>query len=96
MSVIFGFVYILLMLYFLALMIRMVFDWIQGLAREWRPRGAALVTASAVYAVTDPPLRKLRSWIPTVRIGNVGLDIGFIVLVFVLIIAMSITLNLSV
>ena len=32
------------------------------------------------YTVTDPPLRALRRIIPPLRLGNVSLDLSFIVL----------------
>lgn len=95
-SLVFGLLYLLLLLYFLTLMVRLVFDWIQVYAREWRPRGAALVGASIIYRLTDPPLRKLRRMIPPLRIGSVALDIGFLLLLVVVGIAMSVTRSLAV
>ena len=60
MGLVFGLVYIVLLFIFVALIVRLVFDWVQMFAREWRPRGMALVAAHAVYSVTDPPLKVLR------------------------------------
>lgn len=70
----------LLSLYMLVLLVRVVLDWVQLFARDWRPRGAVLVIANGVYGLTDPPLRRLGRLIPPVRLGGVGLDMGFIVL----------------
>ncbi|MBW4096400.1 MAG: YggT family protein [Acidobacteria bacterium] len=95
MAIIFTLLYLVLLLFFVALMVRLVFDWVQMLARSWRPKGAALVAASAVYAVTDPPLRFLRRLIPPLRIGAVSLDVGFMLLVFVLGIAMYVTASFA-
>ncbi|MFC4265986.1 YggT family protein [Arthrobacter cryoconiti] len=95
-SIVFGLLYLLLLLYFLALMLRLVFDWIQVFARDWRPRGLALLGASIIYRLTDPPLRKLRALIPPLRIGNVSLDIGFLLLLVGVGIGMSVTRNLVV
>lgn len=92
---VFALIYLLLLLFFLALMVRLVFDWVQVFARTWRPRGAALVAATAVYALTDPPLRGLRRLIPPLRIGTMALDLGFLLLLIVVGIGMSITLNLA-
>lgn len=89
--IVFGFLYLLLLLYFLTLMARLVFDWIQVFARNWRPRGVALVGASFIYRLTDPPLRKLRALIPPLRIGSVSLDIGFLLLLVAVGIGMSVT-----
>ena len=66
--------------FFIAMIIRLVFDWILVFAREWKPRGVVLVVAEAVYTVTDPPLKALRRVIPPVRIGNISLDLAFLLL----------------
>jgi YggT family protein len=62
---------------------RMVLSWIQVYARTWSPKGVLLVIAEAVYSATDPPLRFLRRYIPSVRLGNVALDLSFILLFLV-------------
>jgi YggT family protein len=67
-------------LFFLALIGRLVLDWVQVLSRDWRPRGAILVLAEAVYSVTDPPLRLLRKVIPAVTLGGMRIDFAFLVL----------------
>ncbi|MNW58116.1 YGGT family protein [compost metagenome] len=59
---------------------RVVFDWVQVFARDWRPRGVMLVLAEAIYTLTDPPLRALRKVIPPLTLGQVRLDLAFIVL----------------
>lgn len=67
--------------FLLVLFVRMVFDWIQVFARDWRPKGVVLVLAEAVYTVTDPPLKALRRLIPPLSIGMVRVDMAFMVLV---------------
>ena len=91
MGIVFGLVYIALLLFLVTLVIRLVFDWVQMFAREWRPRGVALVAAHAVYSVTDPPLRVLRRLIPPLRLGGISLDIGFLLLFIAVSVAMGIT-----
>ena len=71
----------LLYLYLLILLVRIVIDWVQMLARGWRPTGALLVLANLVYGLTDPPLRWLRRVVPALRLGGVGIDLSFLVLV---------------
>jgi YggT family protein len=66
--------------FFVLLIGRLVLDWIQTLARDWRPHGVVLVVAEAVYTVTDPPLRALRRAIPPLRIGAFQVDLAFFVL----------------
>ncbi|GLB66202.1 MULTISPECIES: YggT family protein [Micrococcaceae] len=95
MSIIFVLLYLVLMLFQLALIIRIVFDVVQTFARQWRPRGVALVTASGIYAVTDPPLKALRRMIPPLRIGGFSLDLAFLVLFIVTSIALAIIAGLA-
>jgi YggT family protein len=77
-------------LFFAALICRLVLDWIQVLAKDWRPRGPVLVVAEGVYTVTDPPLKFLRRLIPPLSLGSVRLDLAFLVLML----AVSLTLSL--
>lgn len=72
---------LVLQLYFYVLLVRLVLDWVQVFARDWRPRGPVLVLANGVYALTDPPLKALRRLIPPLRLGGVALDLAFLVLV---------------
>ena len=91
MGIVFGLVYIALLLFLVGLVIRLVFDWVQMFAREWRPRGVVLVVAHTVYSVTDPPLKVLRRLIPPLRLGGVTLDLGFLILFIAVGIAMAVT-----
>lgn len=68
-------------LFYVALILRLVFDWVQMFSRYWKPKGVVLLVASAVYAVTDPPMNALRRLIPPLRLGSVGLDVGFLILI---------------
>ena len=77
-------------LFFAALICRLVLDWVQALARDWRPNGPVLVLAEAVYTVTDPPLKFLRRLIPPLSLGTIRLDLAFLVLML----AVSLTLRL--
>jgi YggT family protein len=72
-----------LSVYLVLLIVRLIFSWIQVYAREWHPTGILLVVAEGVYSATDPPLRLLRRYIPTLRLGNVALDLSFMLLFLV-------------
>lgn len=78
---------LILQLYFFVLIGRLVFDWVQVFARDWRPKGPVLVLANGIYSLTDPPLRALRKVIPPLRLGGVALDLGFLVLIIAVVIA---------
>ena len=77
-------------LFYVALILRLVFDWVQMFSRYWKPKGVVLLVASAVYAVTDPPMNALRRLIPPLRLGSVGLDVGFLILIVVVGLAQTI------
>ena len=90
MSIIFSLLYLLLVLFYFALLLRIVYDAVQIFARQWRPKGPALVLASVIYGATDPPIRLLRRFIPPLRLGGISLDLAFIVLFILVAIARSI------
>lgn len=71
---------IVLWIYLAVLFARMILSWVPMFSPNWQPRGAVLVLAEAVYTLTDPPLRFLRKFIPSVRVGNIMLDLGFMIL----------------
>jgi YggT family protein len=80
----------LLFVFFVILIGRLVLDWVQAFARDWRPRGPMLVVAEGIYTVTDPPLRALRKLIPPLTLGSVRLDLAFLVLMLATTFLMSV------
>lgn len=68
------------MLYTLILLARVAFDWVRFFAPRWTPRGPILLLANLIYSLTDPPVRFMRRFIPPLRLGNVALDVGFLVI----------------
>jgi YggT family protein len=64
----------------LILIARIVLDWVQMLARSWRPSGIVLVLCELIYSVTDPPLRAVRRVLPPLRLGMIALDLSPLVL----------------
>jgi YggT family protein len=87
---VFGILWFLVFLFFIALVIRLVIDWIQVFSRDWRPRGPLLVVAEAVYSATDPPLKGLRRVLPPLRLGAVQLDLAFTALFLIVVILLGI------
>jgi len=79
-----------LWLYLLLLIGRLILSWIQAFSRSWHPTGVILVIAEVVYTATDPPLRFLRRYIPSVRLGTVALDLSFTVLFLVIIVLLQV------
>ena len=62
------------------LIARFVLDWVQLLARSWRPQGAIAALCEAIYSITDPPLRAVRGVIPPIRLGGAALDLSPMIL----------------
>ncbi len=81
----------MLWLYWLVMIGRLVFDFVQVFARTWRPSGLLLLVAEAIYTITDPPLRLLRRVIPPIRIGSVQFDLAFLIVL----IGLQILINLA-
>ncbi|WP_312719683.1 YggT family protein [Mobilicoccus sp.] len=96
MQLLFSLVSSLLSLYLFVLIVRLVIDWVQVFAREWRPKGVVLVIANVVYGLTDPPLNALRRVIPPLRLGSVSLDLGFVLLFIVVSVLSNITAQMAI
>ena len=78
-----------LSIYLVILLARLIFSWIQTFSREWTPTGLLLVVAEVVFTATDPPLRLLRRYIPSLRLGTVALDLSFMVLFLVILVLLQ-------
>ena len=72
------------------MMMRFVVDWVMVFARSWSPSGPLLVLLEIVYSVTDPPIKAMRKVIPTLRIGSIALDLGFIVVLVIAYVLLSV------
>lgn len=73
---------LLLQIFLLALLGRLILDYVRLFSRTWRPRGIMLFIAETIYAITDKPTAFVRRFIPPLRIGAVSLDLSFLVLFF--------------
>ncbi|MCV2393414.1 YggT family protein [Actinotalea sp. M2MS4P-6] len=71
--------YFVVLAFFLLMFVRLVLDWVQVFARDWRPRGAALVVAEITYTITDPPLKAVRRVVPPLNLGQIRLDLAFLI-----------------
>ena len=83
MGAIIGLIYWVLNLFLLALIGRLILDYIRIFKPSWRPRGVVLAIAELIYSITDRPLRFVRQFVPPLRLGAVSLDLSFIVVFFV-------------
>ena len=83
-------VYFALLVFLLLLVFRLIMEYVFLLARSYRPSGIVAVALEMAYSATDPPLKALRRVIPPLRIGQVSLDLGFIILFIVVRILMGV------
>ena len=84
-----------LLVFLILLFARFVVDWVMVLARGWRPHGLVAAGLEVVYATTDPPLKALRRVIPPLNLGSVRLDLGFMVLLIVVLFLRNFTASLA-
>ena len=91
-SILFQILYLIVYLFFLVLLARFVLSAVLQYGRRWQPGRGAAAALETVWTVTDPPLKALRRVIPPLRIGNVSLDLAFIVLLVILFVLMEFVL----
>ena len=65
------------------LLFRLIMEYVFLLARSFRPTGVVAIALEIAYSVTDPPLKALRRVLPPLRIGQVIIDLSFIVVFLV-------------
>jgi YggT family protein len=90
MSVIAWALYAALYLFFIAMWVRFILDWVQVFSRSWRPKGVVLIAAEAAYSLTDKPLRTVRRIIPPLRLGAAAIDLGWSLLMIATLMVMGI------
>jgi YggT family protein len=95
MSLVWGVAWYALHVYLLLLLARLVLDWTHNFARNWRPVGAAAVGFELVYMLTDPPIRALRRLVPPLQLGNVSLDLSFLVVLIAVIVLQAVAGGLA-
>ena len=74
----------LLQLFLFTLFLRLVLDYVRMAKPDWRPRGALLIAADAIYAITDKPLNFVRRFVKPLRIGGIRIDLSFLILFIVI------------
>lgn len=86
---------LLIQIFLIMLFARLILDYARMFARSWRPKGLVLALAEIVFAITDPPLRFVRKFVPPLRLGAVSLDLSFIVVFFGLQLLSRLVLTIS-
>ena len=84
----------LILAFIVVMVIRLIFDYVQMFARDWRPRGGVLVVLELCYSVTDPPLFAIRGVVPPLRAGRFPVDVGWLALFIGALILRQVALSL--
>ena len=69
-------------IFILALVGRLILDYVRIFRPSWRPKGIVLALAEFIFAITDPIVNFVRRFVPPLRLGSVALDLSFIVIFF--------------
>ncbi len=69
-------------IFILALVGRLILDYVRTFRPSWRPKGIVLALAEFIFAITDPVVNFVRRFVPPLRLGPVALDLSFIVIFF--------------
>jgi YggT family protein len=77
-------------LFFIAMWVRFILDWVRVFARRWRPTGPVLVIAELAFTVTDPPIKLVRRVLPPIRIGGARLDFAWSIVFLVCLVLFSV------
>lgn len=70
---------IALRIYIYFLWARLIVDWVRVLKRDFKPKGVVVMLIELIYTVTDPPLKVVRKVLPPIRLGNIMLDVAWLV-----------------
>lgn len=70
---------IILRIYTYVLWARLIIDWIRVLNQRFRPKGPLIVLFEVVYTLTDPPIKLVRKVLPPIRLGNIMLDVAWLI-----------------
>jgi len=92
---VFGIIYLALAILQILLLMRIVLDITESFARHWRPQGIALIAATAIVSITDPPLRWLRRRIKPLDLGGIRLDLSFLLLFIVVMLVKAVVSSLG-
>ncbi|MCW2673753.1 MAG: putative rane protein [Frankiales bacterium] len=94
MSVVGQVLHTVLLVFLVLLIFRLVMDYVFMLARGFRPHGPLAIALELTYTATDPPIKAVRRVLPPLRIGNVSLDLAFMVVFFVTVVLMNVVSGL--
>jgi YggT family protein len=86
MGLVLGILSLALLLFQLLLIARAVLDWSVALAGPIAAGSVRARLTSAVWSVTEPVLAPVRRVLPPLRLGGVGIDLSFIVVLLAIVV----------
>lgn len=72
----------LVQLFVFVLWARLILDWVRVFKPSFRPKGALVILTELVYTLTDPPIKLVRRVLPPIRLGQVSIDLGWMITIF--------------
>lgn len=70
---------IIIRLYTYVLWARLIIEWIRVFNPSFRPRGAVIFIVELVFTLTDPPIKFFRKVVPPIRLGNLQIDLAWMI-----------------
>lgn len=95
-TIVWAILYYILFAYMILLWARIVLSFVQVFSPQWKPTGFLLVVAEVIFTATDPPIRALGKVIPPLRLGQVQLDLAFLVVILLVSVLMNVVGRLMV
>ncbi len=86
---------IALQLLFWAMWVRFFVEIARSANPAWKPRRVILVIAEIALTVTDPIVKTVRRVIPTIRVGMIGLDLGWTASMILIVIAQGLVASIA-
>ena len=94
MSIVGQVLHTVLLVFLVLLIFRLVMSYVFMLARSFRPQGPFAIVLELTYSATDPPIKAVRRVLPPLQVGNMSLDLAFMVVFLVTYVLLSVVSGL--
>ena len=82
-------IWLALQIFFFMMFGRLIVELIRFNKPYWQPKEPLRALVNLTWRVTDPPLNLMRKVIPNVKLGSVGIDLSWTILMLLISIASS-------
>ena len=80
---------------FWSMWVRFFVEVVRSSNPSWRPKGIVLPIAEIALTLTDPLVKLVRRFVPTIRVGMLGLDFGWTIAMIVILIAQGLVSRIA-